>query len=236
MDIFNSIPSFGSFLLGAASAGLISYITSRNKEAGKIAEINSKLDDVIQQTTAISKANESGKIEAIGIKLDEVVKQQGEITKATKKIESDIDIDNWTKKENRSLRREKIELLYLKIEECYQVRIEFLNPRIKLGTEKEQIREQEEKHIYYYKLNTDIEMLIRLYFNADNKLEPILCEFKKNIVKTINFGMEKLLSPDVMSDPNKREEEGALQNEFLDIRSYIINYLIEIMKTEIAED
>ncbi|KJG05036.1 hypothetical protein UB33_15315 [Photobacterium angustum] len=149
MDSITLITSFGTFLLGAASAGFISYITSRNKEAGKI--------------------------DAIDEKLEKVVSQQKSLTIVTEKIKSDVDIKNWISKENRILRREKIELLYSKLEELYFHRGVYIFER------------EQENAFLFHRLVTDIKVIIELYFNHDNEFDSDLDEFFKIYEETVEI-------------------------------------------------
>ena len=201
MDGLNWVVAFGSFMLGVAGTGLTAYVVSRNKLSGKIDEISEKIGKITLQETAIAQAKETGKLQAISEKIDsivyeqklissaneaakidvltskmeEVLEQQKCITLTTETIKSDIENSSWRKKENQILRRQKIELLYIKTVEYSRVRVNYLYPQKNI-----QQKELFESHNYFYSLYAEILMIIELYFNINNELLDVSSKVCQN--------------------------------------------------------
>ncbi|WP_318468235.1 hypothetical protein [Photobacterium leiognathi] len=218
---------------GCIGAAISTYVISRFKETAKIDSITKNISEVLDQKYLIKNKEESAKIDAITKEIDKVLEHQKSITIATETIKSNVDLSNWLNKENRALRREKIEQLYLKIEESLLARTEYLYPSDHEGDELEQIKETEEKYKIYLKLHNEIKMIIQLYFNVDSVLDSELNKLEMNYNKTTSFSQKYLLKEKY--EPKPAAESRALQNEYFEISKSIIDYLINSMRNELIE-
>lgn len=222
MDGLDLVTSLGTFLLSAAGAGFGAYIVSRWKVSGQIAQITQQLKEVVQQETAKAHGIETGKIEAINEKIEQVVNQQVLLTSATETIKSNVDIGNWINKENRALRREKIELLYSKMGKHYQARIAYLSLS-------DDINDMNNKKFNYHSLTDEVFMIIELYFNYHHKLDELIYNLRVNNVKTID--LVSIYINQVQFPPE--EENMKLANEYLELSMELKKHFRQIMKSEL---
>ncbi|KJF93399.1 hypothetical protein UB33_05700 [Photobacterium angustum] len=142
------------------------YLMKNQEELAKIDTVTNKIDEILEQQRAITSINEAAKIDVLTAKMDQVVEQQKNITTTTETIKSNVDIDNWRKKENQILCREKIELLYSKFSEY------FLECKIMLSpiTDSTTIEHKKEASKKVFLLCDEVNMISNLYFRSNSEL------------------------------------------------------------------
>lgn len=250
MDVLNLVVALGSFLLGVAGTGFTAYVVARNKHSARIDTITEKLNEIALQEIAIAQAKEVGKLQAISKKIDciveeqklitsvseaakidvltskmeEVLEQQKHITLATETIKSDVENISWKKKENHTLRRQKIELLYIKLSDYTHIMAQHVYCSTFI-TEDSSIKNARD----FYVLKSEISMLIELYFNQNNRLKDELLIFNQLHEQSNKFhhkGIGKFSFDDHSEHLSK--QTAAIEA--------LKHYLVQSMKIELGED
>ncbi|OBU26654.1 hypothetical protein C0Z01_06170 [Photobacterium kishitanii] len=201
------------------------YLKKNQEESAKIDAVTNKIDEILEQQRAITSTNEAAKIDVLTAKMDQVVEQQKNITTTTETIKSNVDIDNWRKKENQILRRDKIELLYTKITQSSKIRRDFIYGQHTLNEER-----KNEIHEDVANISFEIAKIIALYFGKEEELVKHVNEFID--VQKITL---RAMNKNDLNIKNNLDFFENLDDSYLKATTQMKEYIINLMKEELED-